>query len=117
MGESHKPDPRLLNRLAIEILEAASDEADEYPIERTAAHRLALAWLTLNGIAEDWQAQEFWKQIGTRFEGDGPQGHYIRTTYLYSMIGAWRRAAGLPVDMPTEKGERVRRAKARQKVQ
>lgn len=107
MSDSRRPDPHLMNRFAVDVLEAASDAADEQPIERTSAHRLALAWLVLNGIAKSWQTQEFWDLLGTDKVCPGPHAHYIRSTRLVGLIGAWRKAAGMPADTATAKGERV----------
>jgi hypothetical protein len=52
-----------MNAHALIVLEAAEAEAQVEPIKASAAVRLALAWLVLNGVAERWQVISFYNAL------------------------------------------------------
>lgn len=88
-----------MNRFALRILMDAAHAADSRPIERTAAHRLALSWLAHNRVAEEWQVAKFWTLLGRDdYSAKDPQAQYCRTRDFTISIWAWQRAAGLPED-------------------
>ncbi|MGF7152585.1 hypothetical protein [Novosphingobium gossypii] len=61
-----KPALGRMNRLAIDVLEAARDLGEKEPIKPGPEVRLALAWLNLNGVSEDWQVKQYWTALPSR---------------------------------------------------
>ena len=74
------PSRARMNDHAIAVLEAAQTEAQDGPIDATAAVRLALAWLVLNGVAEVWQATSFYKAMT---KPPARQDSYVRWNFDY----------------------------------
>jgi len=85
-----------MNVLALNILANAATRARYAPIERTFAHRLALAWLVHNRISTPWQAHDFWERIGSDPKGAGPHTDYCRTRDFRITFRGWHRNASLP---------------------
>ena len=65
------------------------------PIQRTHAHRLALAWLTYTEIALPCQAKSFWDSLGHAGLYAGEKGAFYRGSDPKTYLAAWRRTAGL----------------------
>lgn len=88
-----KPGPGRMNRLAIDILDAAATEAETTPIPANPSLRLALAWLSINGVAEDWQIEKFWACI-TKPPGSHGMAPYCRTRDMQIYLSRWKLVAG-----------------------
>jgi len=92
------PSRHRMNSHAIAVLEAAQVEAQDEPIEATAAVRLALAWLVLNGIAEVWQAISFHEALTKAPARAEPHLRwsfdYCRRRDMNIMLERWRINAG-----------------------
>lgn len=67
MGMTNQAD---LTRLALRALEEAVAEARYGVVERKWGHRLALTWLRRAGVAQTWQAKDFWQRLA-----DQPDEH------------------------------------------
>ena len=79
---------------ALAILDAAVKEAESGPIEPTPAIRLALSWITVQGLTEPWQVDEFWHWLRHPVEDPTqPQAEYCRQRDLRLPVEAWRRIA------------------------
>ena len=93
MGVTNQAD---LTRLALRALEEAVAEARYGVVERKWGHRLALTWLRRAGIAQTWQAKDFWQRLADQpDEHRGPQmWNYARNTLLIGMLDNWHYAAG-----------------------
>lgn len=91
------------------VLEQAAQEARSMAIERTLAHRLALAWLGHCGVAKPWQIEEFWNALGKVEQPDSPQCQYMRDRDFDTFFGCWRANAGLPLDIYRWRGELTQR--------
>ena len=92
---SELPSPKRMMQLAILVLEEAAEQAMDAPIERTPAHRLALAWLAYAGVAERWQVDAFWTLLAEPAKTES-LGDYCRHRDFHIWLTAWRRTAGLP---------------------
>ena len=91
-----KPSMRRLSTLAVAVLEDAAIAARFEPIQRTVAHRLALAWLAYVGISETWRTTLFWKLLGESEGLDRPDGQYCRDGEFARCLNGWRRLVDLP---------------------
>lgn len=87
--------PTTLTSLSLSLIEETYGQAMQTPIERAIGVRLALAWLVHVGIAKDWQAKEFWRELG-RHDPEAANGciGYTRQLTLTTMVHAWLVAAG-----------------------
>jgi len=81
------------------IIEQAALDARREPIERTPAHRLALAWMAYAGLSEPWRTKKFWDLLG-RAEGARRSDYqYLRDHDLGRCLNGWWIAAGVrPMD-------------------
>ncbi|HUD90081.1 hypothetical protein [Sphingobium sp.] len=86
------PSPGRMNRFAIEILDAARENAEPAPIDPNPAVRLALAWLAHNGVAEAWQVEQFWKCITTP-PGEHRMDPYCRSRDMNICVNRWTTVA------------------------
>ena len=84
-------------RLALRVLADAVARAHCGEVERTWGHRLALELLVSQGIAERWQAAEFWDHLAMQWHRpDNDHGtSYVQITHLNGAVTAWYRRAGL----------------------
>jgi hypothetical protein len=87
-----KPALGRMNRLAIDVLQAALDLGAKEPIKPGAEVRLALAWLSLAGIAEDWQVKQYWTAL-TKPPFDNNMGPYCRARDMAICVNRWRAVA------------------------
>lgn len=87
-----KPHPGRMNRFAIDILDAARESAEPAPIKPSPAVRLALAWLSFNGIANAEQVECFWTCI-TKPPRDHGMAPYCRRRDMHICINRWRTVA------------------------
>lgn len=91
-----RPIPSRLTAHALAVIEAAVEQAEAGPVQPTPAIRLALGWLTLQGLTEPWQVEQFWHWLrhdmpdGDRNEVLGP---YVRRRDLRIPLTAWQNAA------------------------
>lgn len=90
--ESVRPSVARITRLAIMVLEEAAQEARFYPVKRSAAHRLALAWLTYMDFASTMQADSFWRILGHQGSyATGKEGDFRRKADIDTFLNSWRR--------------------------
>lgn len=87
-----KPALGRMNRLAIDVLEAARDQGEKEPIKPGPEVRLALAWLSLNGIAEEWQVKQYWTAL-TKPPFDDNMGPYCRARDMTICVTRWKVVA------------------------
>jgi hypothetical protein len=92
--QPERPSRGRLDQLALHILERAAAEASAAPIQRTHAHRLALAWLTYTDRATPCQAKSFWDSLGHAGQYAGEGGAFYRQCDPQALLAAWRRRAG-----------------------
>jgi putative SOS response-associated peptidase YedK len=97
------PSPSRITALSLRLLEDAYAETRLITIERTNAHRLALAWLVHSGVADEKDARSFWRYLATHnaAEHEMVQGcrippHGMRT------LDRWHEKAGF--DLPDPSG-------------
>lgn len=57
------------------------------------AVRLALAWLSINGIVEGWQIERFWTCL-TKSRGTHDMDPYCRTRDVQIYLNRWKLMAG-----------------------
>lgn len=82
--------------LALLVLEEALAAAADGPVARTRAHRLALCWLTLAGVATEEDCYTFWSQMAEEHSW-APSPVYAngqRTHWLRLYLDRWHRSAG-----------------------
>ena len=89
-----RPSRQRIDQLALHILEQAAAEARTEPIERTHAHRLALAWLTYADIATPCQAKSFWDSLGHAGLYAGESGAFYRRCDPPNLLAGWKRRLG-----------------------
>ncbi|QZP07759.1 hypothetical protein [Caenibius sp. WL] len=95
---NRRPTLRQMNILAINVLIDAARRAKWGPIERTDAHRLALAWLVHNRIATSEVADGLWTTLGSEVSDRGAHTQYCRDRALQCPISSWQSKAMLPDD-------------------
>lgn len=97
--------------MALCALEEVLGFAQQGPVRRSWGVRLALAMLVRGGIAEPWQANQFWSAMADAIPGrwSPDDERYIRTTLLSGALDNWHYGAGLE---PPDAMERARRAAA-----
>jgi putative SOS response-associated peptidase YedK len=100
-----------LARLAMHTLEDALAEVDAYglPIRRTWGQRLALAWLSHDGVAEAWQCREFWKVAADpmRWAHTPEMAQQMRSATLHGLLNCWHLRMGWPAPTPVERDLRA----------
>jgi hypothetical protein len=94
-SESSKPSIRRVSGLALTILAQGAQEAATGPIERTHAHRLALAWLAYMEFALPAEADSFWNMLGrARSYTMDKDGCFRFDCDSKRLLAEWRREAG-----------------------
>ncbi len=99
-----------LTLLALEVVTDAIARAELGDVERTWGHRLALEYLVTIGIAERWQAAEFWEAMAWECH-PRDQEHsatYMQTTHMMSALNAWSYNLDRHPPYPLEMGRRIR---------
>jgi len=83
-----------MTQYAIAVLESAVAEAQDSPVPPSPAVRLALSWLTLEGVAQAWQVQIFWTALTKTPENpERMLTQYIRLRDMQTYLDAWKRAS------------------------
>jgi hypothetical protein len=91
--ESTRPNIARITGFAVMVLQDAAEQAQSRPVKRTAAHRLALAWLAYMGFASTMQADSFWRLLGHAGSYTGKDGELRRRADAGVMLDGWRRRA------------------------
>ncbi|GGZ02813.1 hypothetical protein GCM10011614_17360 [Novosphingobium colocasiae] len=90
-----------LTRLALRVLYDAAAEAEGGAPQRTWGHRLALAWLVERGVADQWQAAAFWRDLAMEWSWQEHDhiARYEQTTGLHGALTNWSLRLGIePLD-------------------
>jgi len=93
-----------ITKLAMRVLYDALARAECGAVERTWGHRLALEWLVKQGVAEPWQAEDFWQYLADQWETHQYEGTaaYTQRTHLYGALTNWSYCLGIePLDLFT----------------
>lgn len=91
-GGRLRPQRGRMNRFAIDVLEDACNRAQAVPVAPSPTIRLALAWLSLSGVAEGWQVERFWTCL-TKPPGDHGMDPYCRTRDMAIYLNRWKVVA------------------------
>ena len=78
---------------AFAILDAAVRDARMEPIALTPAIRLALCWLTVQGLTDSWHVDKFWRNLTCSVEDTEFQEPYCRRRDMHIALEAWRTRA------------------------
>lgn len=93
-------------RLALRVIADAVARAQCGEVERHWGHRLALELLVSRGIAERWQAADFWEHLAWQWERPEFEHNasYAQVTHLKGCLLAWCSNAGIEGPGPIEMG-------------
>jgi hypothetical protein len=93
--EISRPSRLRVTHFALEVLREAAAQALEEPIERTVAHRLALAWLTHMDFATPQEADYFWRILGHAqyYDNVDPSGPFRRKCDPPIYLKMWKERA------------------------
>lgn len=83
--------------LALRVIADAVARAYGGQPERTWGHRLALEWLVDRGIAERWQASNFWEYLAMQWDRPDFEHNsaYAQVTMLRTSLSCWCHNAGI----------------------
>lgn len=98
------PTRERLTAISLRILEEAAALAYHGPVRRTLAHRLALAWLSYEGIGLPWHYEAFWKRMAEPLFGQNPE-YRLRYQGLTGLLDYWYRQLGWEAPCSLQRGQ------------
>lgn len=90
--------------LALRVIADAVARAHAGQVERGWGHRLALRWLVDAGIAEPWQARDFWADLAMQWDAPEFESNaaYSQVSRLHGALAQWSYRAGMAPPDPVE---------------